>query len=128
MNYQNYIESHEWQKKRMAFLRSRHPKCCYVCSTPYALGFHLHHLTYENLGREPLSDLVMVCPPYHELIHFVYDKQGSEPIKSLKEVTEYLRKAVISRMEPYEVKRAKKRATEKKYRTQRRRKFYGVYL
>lgn len=33
---------------------------------------HLHHRTYQNLGKERLMGLVPVCPTCHELVHPIH--------------------------------------------------------
>ncbi len=32
--------------------------------------FDVHHLTYEHLGDEPDEDLILVCAPCHNAIHY----------------------------------------------------------
>lgn len=36
---------------------------------------HVHHLTYERIGNELVSDLLVVCGECHEQIHAWIDKQ-----------------------------------------------------
>lgn len=92
IDYNTYMKSPEWREFRLRFLRSRFPKCCYVCSTDYKRGFHLHHLTYERFGNESLEDVVMCCRPCHELIHLTYKSQRHQ---SIAEVTHHLRESFI---------------------------------
>lgn len=62
---QDYLKSPEWQHKRHLILaRDRH---CQRCSSK---GFLVvHHLSYRNLGNEPLEDLVLLCTSCHDLVH-----------------------------------------------------------
>lgn len=41
---------------------------------------HVHHLTYNNLGHEPLSDLMPVCGSCHQAIHLAVSGQMAFPI------------------------------------------------
>ena len=45
----------------------RYDGVCEICEEVAAE--EVHHLTYERIGREDLSDLMGVCKPCHELIH-----------------------------------------------------------
>ncbi len=64
--YEAYLRSQEW----MAIRASVFERCggvCEICKE--APAEEAHHLTYERIGRENLSDLMGVCKPCHELIH-----------------------------------------------------------
>jgi len=62
--YAKYMDSPEWMLKRAAAI-SR-DKTCVACSSRIE---HVHHLTYENVGDEPLVDLVGLCKLCHEAAH-----------------------------------------------------------
>lgn len=66
--YHRYLSSPKWQEVRRRFWQSKLPKCCYVCSIKN-VPFDLHHKTYRRLGRERLTDLVLLCRPCHEQVH-----------------------------------------------------------
>lgn len=34
------------------------------------LRFHVHHVSYKRLGYERDDDLILLCPPCHNLIHY----------------------------------------------------------
>jgi len=62
--YRSYIVSEAWYKKRRRILKQVN----YTC---YKCGGHakqVHHLRYDNLGREPDKDLRAVCVPCHKRI------------------------------------------------------------
>lgn len=64
--YRAYLHSPEWQARRHATLKAAGLKC-QMCGTPaFGSGLDVHHRTYQNLGCEPLSDLVALCRPCHE--------------------------------------------------------------
>lgn len=58
VNYNAYINSAAWQRKRQEALRVAGCECedCGVTE-----NLHVHHLTYERLGNELLSDLRVLC-------------------------------------------------------------------
>ena len=64
--YAEYIRSAAWREKRLAvILRCR--GICERCGLWPVVN--VHHLTYERLGDEPLSDLLGVCVRCHEELH-----------------------------------------------------------
>lgn len=64
-NYGAYLRSAHWKRTRAEYRASDLPQDC-VCGD---LETHLHHLTYERIGAERLSDLVPLCPSCHSLVH-----------------------------------------------------------
>lgn len=60
--YYRYLASPEWALKRAEVIRRAGGICerCHKNSVR-----EIHHLTYENFGREPLCDLLGLCPPCH---------------------------------------------------------------
>lgn len=65
LDYQTYLASREWAVKKN-LVRQRSGGICERCH----LGPHeqTHHLTYKNIGNEPLEDLQGVCRPCHEYL------------------------------------------------------------
>lgn len=61
--YDQYLRTGHWQRKRAAKLRQSRYRC-EQCQ--YQYGLEPHHLTYENRGCEPLSDLVVLCRQCHQ--------------------------------------------------------------
>lgn len=67
MNYNRYLQSKEWQELRKRKLKSV-GNICEICEFPYEL--RVHHLTYERIGREKLSDLQVLCERCHTDNHY----------------------------------------------------------
>jgi hypothetical protein len=65
--YERYLLSPEWRERRAAGMR-RARGMCEGCGKARAV--QVHHLTYTRVGREMLFDLVAVCDPCHDEIHF----------------------------------------------------------
>lgn len=66
--YTKYLESDEWKSKRARVLIRDEYKCTIKrgCCTKHAT--EVHHLTYANVGNEPLEDLTSACHNCHEQI------------------------------------------------------------
>ena len=64
--YLGYLASEVWQERR-ALVMARSGGTCEACGVEPAE--HVHHKTYENVGREPLFDLVAVCASCHADLH-----------------------------------------------------------
>ena len=61
--YERYIRSTKWRKRRARFACT-HPKIC-TCGSNESL--QLHHRSYERLGNELDQDLMWLCQPCHSL-------------------------------------------------------------
>jgi len=70
--YQDYLHSEEW-KTKAASVRKRDAYTCQQCGKNCNL--EVHHLYYEHLYNEPLSDLITVCGDCHEAIHMEHKEQ-----------------------------------------------------
>jgi len=68
--YQAYLRSRPW-KQRVALVISRGRHVCERCER--ATIDHVHHLTYEHIFNEPLTDLLGVCEDCHRYLHGYID-------------------------------------------------------
>lgn len=66
--YVRYLRSCAWQHIRQQVMQRANYRCerC-GCMTAY---FEIHHMTYERLGRERLTDLLALCKECHKQIHY----------------------------------------------------------
>lgn len=65
--YRRYLKTDRWFKKRLALgykVNFRCEKCGIDCRNK----FEVHHKTYRRVFKEPLSDLMFLCPECHRLI------------------------------------------------------------
>jgi len=69
--YRKYIHSSQWRQKADERLKLDGGKCC-VCGGD---ATEVHHLTYENLGKEKMEDLVSLCRRCHEKAEDLYNPQ-----------------------------------------------------
>jgi 5-methylcytosine-specific restriction endonuclease McrA len=66
MNYQNYLQSDEWKKRRGKALTYWGHRCA-ICNSGKYLD--VHHRTYANIGKEKMTDLIVLCRKCHTLYH-----------------------------------------------------------
>ena len=68
-----YMRSSAWKLRKLATLMVQNDQCK-LCSSTHDL--QLHHLTYERLGNEYQSDLVVLCGQCHQNQHdhYGYDR------------------------------------------------------
>lgn len=64
--YAQYINGPDWQTKRLERLQHDNHRCSRCQSTE---TLQVHHVTYERLGRERLTDLLTLCDPCHRSEH-----------------------------------------------------------
>ena len=72
--YKEYLDSPAWQIKRDDVIKRDGGQC--VCGTP---ATQVHHKTYNNIGKEPLSDLVALCKECHDREHTPYVPPNPQP-------------------------------------------------
>ena len=76
--YDKYLQSPSWMKKRDQRKKIDNSKC--VCGRGESdMKLHVHHQTYERVGKEDLSDLVTLCEQCHEKCHSQVDYQHTWP-------------------------------------------------
>lgn len=64
--YREYLRSETWENKRQQRLKMDGLQC-QICGT--GKNLHVHHITYEHFGAEPMQDLITVCDNCHRKIH-----------------------------------------------------------
>lgn len=75
--YDDYLRSEWWSDTRRKFLDSEYvtrlgnSPLCSVCGRPgcWSVPLQVHHKTYQNLGNELMTDLLLVCIDCHYKIH-----------------------------------------------------------
>lgn len=65
-NYADYLMSVRWQCVRLRAL-IRAGRKCQVCSSRERL--EVHHNTYERVGHEADTDLIVLCRAHHKRFH-----------------------------------------------------------
>lgn len=70
-SYREYLESGHWQDTRRRYWASDQPHDCICGETE---GLQLHHMTYQRIGREALTDLTPLCGRCHSMIHALVER------------------------------------------------------
>lgn len=66
--YDEYLKTKHWRKLRLN-IAYKHNNRCQMCCKLIKSGYHIHHLTYKNIGNEKDSDLMFLCESCHNKIH-----------------------------------------------------------
>lgn len=66
MSYEQYLRTDHWLKVRDAAIRRANFRCA-LCNCE--VNLHVHHRTYERLGRELPGDLTVLCSACHDRFH-----------------------------------------------------------
>jgi hypothetical protein len=72
MPYPRYLRTPEWKQTRIDAL-ARAGNCCSLDVT-HTGDLEVHHRTYERLGSEQSSDLVVLCHACHQLHHNMFGR------------------------------------------------------
>ena len=83
VDYEEYIKSPKWKEKRLLKAKEQN-YTCEKCNKVLYVGFNIHHLTYERLGNEDLSDLQFLCEDCHKRIHHIPKVKTKKKTKNNK--------------------------------------------
>ena len=110
--YREYLRSQVWRQRRLAKLEAANWRCEY-CGEADRLS--VHHLTYERLGCEYSSDLIVLCTP----CHWVADEMRRNPSCDLRQRYETPQKPK-PKMSEKELKVEKRRRRRERKKRERR--------
>lgn len=65
-SYHEYLQSHQWQRKRNAAFAHYGKKCCRCQATT---RLQVHHRHYNTLFNEAVTDLEVLCDDCHSSEH-----------------------------------------------------------
>ena len=82
IEYKEYLSSRYWKDKRLEVLIF-YKNQCVVCDSCYSLN--VHHMKYTRLGKEKMSDLVVLCKHCHQIIHFNFFNDHIKDIQRLRQ-------------------------------------------
>lgn len=78
--YSEYRQTNWWRIRRERYVATVIDllgcKRCQLCqlarfeTVAIDIRFHVHHCSYERLGEELDNDLILLCAPCHNLVHF----------------------------------------------------------
>lgn len=81
MDYQAYLQTDGWKKRRAWALQFWGNRCA-LCNSPDKP--EVHHRTYERVGKELLSDLIVLCDKCHARHHGVLPTEVTDPYKLIE--------------------------------------------
>jgi hypothetical protein len=64
--YEIYLKSPHWINIQRLWVESGYPRHCIGCGIR---SYQLHHLRYDNICHEALSDLLPLCGTCHQRVH-----------------------------------------------------------
>ena len=85
--YEKYLQSPAWRRKRDAVIQRDGDQC--ICG---AQAVELHHKTYDNIGKEPLFDLVMLCEECHKRLHRPRVPSDQQSVKNKEAFIAYVKR------------------------------------
>lgn len=70
IGYDAYLHTKHWKTKRRKIYLLRN-KTCQMCKKVIKNGesYNVHHKNYNRVGNEKDSDLMLLCPECHKLLH-----------------------------------------------------------
>jgi 5-methylcytosine-specific restriction endonuclease McrA len=69
--YQEYLKTDHWRATRQRMIEHFEHRC-QLCNA-LRMVLHVHHRTYENLGRERDIDLTVLCERCHDHFHRIME-------------------------------------------------------
>jgi hypothetical protein len=78
--YAEYIETPGWAAKAQAAKQRAGQKCQLCGAKRKHVQLHAHHNTYQRLGREKNTDLLVLCEPCHSKHHDKLPKPDAEQL------------------------------------------------
>jgi len=85
MNYNLYLKSDEWRKKRKLRLRMDKNRCRLCAHDGSKWQLEIHHCpdSYERLGNESVSaDLITICSRCHMLVTAIIRQDRKKKLRS----------------------------------------------
>lgn len=64
--YPQYLKTNHWIEFKQKYKASGKPRFCLICKDK---RYELHHVTYEFIGKENLTDVVPLCRRHHAQAH-----------------------------------------------------------
>lgn len=76
IGYKAYLHTLHWQNKRKHIYKIRNYTCEMCgCKIKKGQSYNIHHKTYKRVGNEKDSDLMLLCPDCHTLLHAKQNRQ-----------------------------------------------------
>lgn len=89
--YHEYLQSLEWKDRRDDKLWEAGYRCSMCGASGYDIRLEVHHLTYERVGHELPSDLMVLCRTCHQKRH---SKEGEEIERNVQAIVRRIREEI----------------------------------
>jgi len=109
IKYREYLESSQWDDIRKKVIHRAKGKC-EGCAASDKL--EVHHLTYERVGMELMTDLVAFCSECHSKAHFNSDPSewnmylndmGDKPVEWVDMTKDEQRSYILDLVRPTDI-------------------------
>lgn len=67
--YKRHLASAKWKRIREEKLKQSQYRCAKCGISKWSTSLEVHHETYDRLGGERLSDLIVLCHKCHQALH-----------------------------------------------------------
>ena len=84
--YSTYLKSDKWKRKKEKYF-ALYGKRCAICRS--GMKVQIHHMSYQHMGNEPLSDLVALCAVHHKKLTIESRIPYNKRMFSLDEFTKF---------------------------------------
>jgi len=74
-SYEEYLDSDLWKRNKNTVLIAL-GRQCQICRSKEEI--HVHHVSYERIGRELVDDLAVLCKSCHKIVHAIVLKYPSK--------------------------------------------------
>lgn len=95
--YHKYLKSDAWKRTRKHKIEEARGKC-QLCESPDRI--QVHHRTYDRIGDEGLSDLIVLCHRCHKRFHDVLPTPQFTTSEITPEWTSHMRRSSATRRTP----------------------------
>ena len=107
--YADYLKSKHWKKIKRKYRTSNFTQHCLICKNKM---FILHHLHYDNIGAELLTDFIPLCKKHHKELHKYLKLKGmyiSQTYEALRQLHNWTKKETVNRFSSFKQRKRLKR-------------------
>lgn len=88
--YQDYLKTVKWYNLCTLVYQRDNYRCQQCYKDLSKRNGNVHHISYSNIFKETVDDLVLLCPECHNMVHYYYDKRFPLSLKKPLTQTQYL--------------------------------------
>lgn len=89
-DYKEYLKTMKWYDLcTLVYVRDGY-RCRQCFKDLSKRNGNVHHTNYDNIFKETIDDLVLLCPKCHTMVHYYYDKRFPLSLKKPLTQIQYL--------------------------------------